>query len=542
MKNWSIKKILLINAVLGISLISLLGATSLIGSNSINGAVIKIESIFDVIKTQMHSNRMHESVRSDVLEAISTVQRGEYSQLAAIESATKDHTRMLVADLQRIATAEQDKNPTIAQHAQSVIAMAERFSKIAITMVSTVGSNPDLVADSLPAFNEISDTLQAELQSLTSEISAQTSQARESAHGIFIQTALATGVLWAVAATISALLSWVLLKNVLKPLNSTVETITEIEESGNLTLRVKATGKNEMGRLVHAINSLMKSQHKIVQDVRLAAIRLTENSSALAEAANLSLASSESSNDTASSVAAAVEELSVSISHMSDQAQDAHHASNESQTLSLNSEKLIKQTSDEMRSISASVHQSSSTIRELAESVSKISSMAKVINEIAEQTNLLALNAAIEAARAGELGRGFAVVADEVRNLAERTSESTKQIAHTIDTIQSGTKLAVQSMEEGVKRVELGESLSEQARQAMEELALDAARAAQAVSQITASLMEQKAVGHDIGKAVEKVAAGAEHGRSIASDTAGRAKDLTELASQLTGQVNRFRT
>ncbi len=76
-------------------------------------------------------------------------------------------------------------------------------------------------------------------------------------------------------------------------------------------------------------------------------------------------------------------------------------------------------------------------VAELVTSTSAIASIVDVINDISAGTRLLALNAAIEAARVGEHGRGFAVVADEVRKLADSTVHSTKQIAKTIDQLNT---------------------------------------------------------------------------------------------------------
>jgi methyl-accepting chemotaxis protein len=88
----------------------------------------------------------------------------------------------------------------------------------------------------------------------------------------------------------------------------------------------------------------------------------------------------------------------------------------------------------------------SETINSMHGSAKQISEIVGVIDNLAFQTNILALNAAVEAARAGEQGRGFAVVASEVRSLAQRSSQSAKDIrtiiAQSTAIMDAGSKLA----------------------------------------------------------------------------------------------------
>jgi methyl-accepting chemotaxis protein len=95
------------------------------------------------------------------------------------------------------------------------------------------------------------------------------------------------------------------------------------------------------------------------------------------------------------------------------------------------------------------VRTASELVKQLSGKAREIVNIIDVIDDIAEQTNLLALNASIEAARAGEQGQGFAVVADEVRKLAVRSSSTTRNITHLLQTIQTEAESACSFLGKG---------------------------------------------------------------------------------------------
>ncbi|RBH36014.1 methyl-accepting chemotaxis protein, partial [Pseudomonas sp. MWU13-2860] len=130
----------------------------------------------------------------------------------------------------------------------------------------------------------------------------------------------------------------------------------------------------------------------------------------------------------AASSAAAVEQLTVSISHVAEAAQEVREHAQTSLVTAKNGTAQLSLLIKEVDNVEKAVNGIADAVKNFVANTRKITSMTSQVRDIADQTNLLALNAAIEAARAGELGRGFAVVADELRVLAERSAESAKEI------------------------------------------------------------------------------------------------------------------
>jgi hypothetical protein len=99
----------------------------------------------------------------------------------------------------------------------------------------------------------------------------------------------------------------------------------------------------------------------------------------------------------------------------------------------------ISATDEATSAVVTHARRAEGVISNLEESLRRVANTAVLVKGIAGQTRLLALNATIEAARAGELGLGFTVVADEVKELATTTTQSTEQIAETIEELESAT-------------------------------------------------------------------------------------------------------
>ena len=239
---------------------------------------------------------------------------------------------------------------------------------------------------------------------------------------------------------------------------------------------------------------------------------------------------SHAQNDASSDMAAAIEELTVSISMVANQAQEASQYTLKSRDTADHGAEVILATVQGIQTISDSVRQTSVRIDALRNDSERISSVANMIKEIAEQTNLLALNAAIEAARAGEQGRGFAVVADEVRKLAERTAHSTQEISTLLEQMQNSANYAVNAMGDAVREVEAGVENAQRAGASIQEIKAGSNTVVGSVEEISEAVREQSAATTSISQRIEQIAQITERNTSAVESTATGVARMSEMS------------
>ena len=264
-------------------------------------------------------------------------------------------------------------------------------------------------------------------------------------------------------------------------------------------LRISTRSAND-GLMLDTVDKVAKDLRNIVVDVNKSAEIMEDGGKDLNDACQAVAKNNESQASSAEECAAAIEEMSASIHENSENA---------------------KSTNEIAEKVLDKAEQSRVAVRSSTESMKEISNKVEIIEEIARRTDLLALNAAVEAARAGVHGKGFAIVAKEIRSLAEKFSNSAKDI--------------MQATNQGVER-------ADSATVNLDNLLPEVQKTSDLVGQITVSSSEQSINANQLSKSIHELDQLISGNALTANNMASMANKFSDQASDLRHAIEFFIT
>ncbi|MBS1190557.1 MAG: Histidine kinase, region:Bacterial chemotaxis sensory transducer [Rhodocyclaceae bacterium] len=312
-----------------------------------------------------------------------------------------------------------------------------------------------------------------------------------------------TTALWISGVCLAILLigpaiSWRIGRAITIPLRAAVAAAESLAK-GDLTVRTRATSRDEVGQLAAAMATMAENLQRIIGHIDATAGELANSSGQIS-------ATAQSLSQSASEQAAGIEETTASVEQMT--------------ASILQNTESARATDGIAGKAAQEAVQGGEAVKETLAAMQQIAGKIGIVDDIAYQTNLLALNAAIEAARAGAQGKGFAVVAAEVRKLAERSQVAAREIS----------ELAGSSVRQ-----------AERAGRLLDEMVPSIRETSDLVQGIAAASEEQSSGASQINSAIGQLNQATQQNASASEELAATAEELSTVAQQLLERIAFFR-
>ena len=311
-------------------------------------------------------------------------------------------------------------------------------------------------------------------------------------------------------------------------------------QKGDLTVKAQMTD-GAVGSIADAFNATINKLRTLLQEVQ----------SVSSQVGQLSLAGENSVRQLSESALGQtveieealgnIDRINQSIETVANYAQEAARIAREGSIQAKEGDLAMDATVDSIEKIRHTVANTAKKVKQLAESSQEIAQIVEIISGISEKTNLLAFNASVEAARAGEHGEGFRIVAEEVRRLADRITESTKDIQQLVTAIQQDTSSVLEGMETSTSEVVNGSELVRLTKANLRSLADTSRQIDEYLNYISTNTIDQTNTSRQVNQKIGGIATLAKTNSTEAQSVVQSLRTLVAEADNLQSSIAQFK-
>lgn len=376
-------------------------------------------------------------------------------------------------------------------------------------------------------------------------------------------------IIGAIVFLLAAIALYFFLHWMVRPIEKLSTQVNQVAQ-GDLTVEpLSLNTKDEVGRLSRDFGNMTINLRQLIMEVNEMSLQVSSSSQQLSASTEQTGKASEQTVQITQELANGAEkqlknledsskalyEMSQFINQIAQNAQNVSQAAFTSSSASQEGSHSIKLTVEQMSTMEEKMLLLSNNVQELTSHSKEIQSILDIITGISAETHLLAINAAIEAAHAGEQGSGFAVVASSVRKLAERSTESAKQIASLIDFTVNRMEQTSNTMDEAAREVAHGTQLVRSAGHSLTEIESSAQYTSQAINDLSdtvrllstnselmvQSLSEIVEVANETVDSAQSMSAASEEQLAAMQEVDASADFLSKMSDNLHHLIDRFK-
>lgn len=329
-------------------------------------------------------------------------------------------------------------------------------------------------------------------------------------------------------------------RSVINPLNSLVK-VAESVADGNLHIRDINRSDDEFGQVQGAMDKMVHNLRDMVGKITDTTSTVASSSQELASTADELDRNSKVQSNGIDTTVTAMTEMVQTIQDVSGNAINTSDSAANMKKIAIAGKDALDATSKELFAFAEIVKQSAEKTEALGVKSEAINDIVEMIKDIADQTNLLALNASIEAARAGDMGRGFAVVADSVRQLAQRTIESSDQIATTVKDMHTEVDASVVVMKKERQAIETIIEHINNTVSSMGEIVNHVEEVFGMVQTIATATEEQSATAEDVNRTMVNINDVTKQLTTSVNEIKNTSENFARLAADLQQMVGWFK-